>query len=366
VTQKSPIDSLKTAEFQYDLPQELIAQRPAPTRDGSRLLVANRATNDCSHQHFTDLPNHLRAGDVLVLNNSRVIPARLRGQKKGGQAAVEILLTQPASKGTWWAMLRPGKRLPPGTHIALHDRTGQPTALEAEVIEKNEQGHARLLFSGTDNITGQLDQLGELPLPPYIHREAHRQTDEDIERYQTIYADPAGSIAAPTAGLHFTNALLDQLRGKGIQIHWLTLHVGLGTFAPVKAKAVAEHQMHSENFSIPAETADAINAAKTEGRRVIAVGTTTVRVLESLAQNENPLAATEDSTNIFIYPPRDFRVVDGLITNFHLPQSTLLMLVSAFAAPGEMRGREWILKIYAEAVREKYRFFSFGDAMFIA
>ena len=362
MTQKSPIDSLKTADFHYDLPPELIAQRPSPTRDGSRLLVANRATSESSHQHFSDLPKLLRAGDVLVLNNSRVIPARLRGQKKGGQAAVEILLTQPASKGTWWAMLRPGKRLPPGTRITLHNCTGQPTAIEAEVIEKNEQGHARLLFNGTENIMAQLDQLGELPLPPYIQRKPHRQTDEDTERYQTVYANPAGSIAAPTAGLHFTNALLDQLRAKEIQIHSLTLHVGLGTFAPVKAESVAEHQMHTENFSLPPETATAINTAKAEGRRVIAVGTTTVRVLESCGL---PLAATKGDTNIFIYPPREFAVVDALITNFHLPQSTLLMLISAFAAPGEMGGRERLLKMYAEAIREKYRFFSFGDAMFI-
>ena len=259
-------------------------------------------------------------------------------------------------------MLRPGKRLPPGTRITLHNCTGQPTAIEAEVIEKNEQGHARLLFNGTENIMAQLDQLGELPLPPYIQRKPHRQTDEDTERYQTVYANPAGSIAAPTAGLHFTNALLDQLRAKEIQIHSLTLHVGLGTFAPVKAESVAEHQMHTENFSLPPETATAINTAKAEGRRVIAVGTTTVRVLESCGL---PLAATKGDTNIFIYPPREFAVVDALITNFHLPQSTLLMLISAFAAPGELGGRKRMLEIYAEAVREKYRFFSFGDAMFI-
>ena len=362
---KSPIDSLKTADFHYELPPELIAQHPPLTRDGSRLLVTNRATSECSHQHFTDFPNHLRAGDVLVLNNSRVIPARLRGHKIGGQAAVEILLTEAASEGTWWAMLRPGKRLPPGTRITLNDRTGKPTAIEAEVIEKNEQGHARLLFNGTENIIAELEQLGELPLPPYIQREAHRQTDDDIERYQTVYANPAGSIAAPTAGLHFTDALLNQLRAKGIQIHSLTLHVGLGTFAPVKAESVAEHKMHTENFSLPQETANAINTAKAERRRVIAVGTTTVRVLESLAQNEKPLAAAEGGTDIFIFPPRDFRVVDALLTNFHLPQSTLLMLVSAFAAPGEMRGREWMLENYTEAAAEKYRFFSFGDAMFI-
>ena len=229
------------------------------------------------------------------------------------------------------------------------------------MLEKNKEGHARLRFEGTENLLAELDALGEMPLPPYIRRNAHghEQTSEDAERYQTVYANPAGSVAAPTAGLHFTEAMLEQLRAREVETHTVTLHVGLGTFAPVKADVLAEHRMHSERFTLPAETAAAINAAKAEGRRVIAVGTTTVRVLESVAANNLPLAATSDSTDIFIYPPRNFKVVDGLLTNFHLPQSTLLMLVSAFA------GCEPVLAAYDEAIREKYRFFSYGDAMLI-
>ena len=358
-------NTLKTADFDFDLPPGLVAQHPALTRDASRLLTTERASGQRTHHHFADLPQFLHAGDVLVLNNSRVIPARLHGRKIAGKATVEILLIEPAQHSTWWAMVRPGKRLRSGTRIALHDRTGQPTSLVTEVIEKNEEGHARLRFDGTEDVLAELDRLGEMPLPPYIQREAHGQTEEDIDRYQTVYADPAGSIAAPTAGLHFTEALLDQLRSQGVEIHALTLHVGLGTFAPVKVDSLDEHHMHTEHYTLPPETTAAINAAKAEGRRVIAVGTTTVRVLESAAQTHKPLAATSGSTDIFIYPPRKFRIVDALITNFHLPQSTLLMLVSAFAAPGELRGREWMLETYAEAIREKYRFFSYGDAMLI-
>ncbi len=357
--------SLKTADFNFNLPPELIAQNPAPARDGSRLLSIKRVEGTFAHHQFIDLPQFLRAGDVLVMNNSRVIPARLRGRKMNGGAAVEMLLTEPAHDATWWAMIRPGKRLPPKTHIEIFDNQGRPTPFTAEVLEKNKEGHARLRFVGTDDLLMELDALGEMPLPPYIRRETHGQSSEDAERYQTVYANPTGSVAAPTAGLHFTEALLDQLRSRRVETHTVTLHVGLGTFAPVKAEALAEHQMHSERFTLPAKTAAAINAAKADGRRVIAVGTTTVRVLESVAANNQPLAATSGSTDIFIYPPREFKVVDGLLTNFHLPQSTLLMLVSAFAAPGNMSGRQWMLEAYAEAIREKYRFFSYGDAMLI-
>lgn len=365
VTGENPSNPLKTADFDFDLPPELIAQHPAPARDGSRLLVADRQTRSRSHRHFSDLPKFLRAGDVLVINNSRVIPARLRGQKIDGTAAVEILLVEPAADQTWWALLRPGKRLPAGTRIALSDRQGQPTVVTAEVLEKNDAGHARIRFKGTDNLLSDLDALGEMPLPPYIRREAFGQPQEDTERYQTVYADPMGSVAAPTAGLHFTESLLDQIRSQNIETHTVTLHVGLGTFAPIKADALEEHTMHTEQFTLPATTAEAINRAKAEGRRIVAVGTTTVRVLESVARTSLPLTATSGSTDIFIYPPRRFAIVDALITNFHLPQSTLLMLVSAFAAPGERGGREWMLETYTEAVREKYRFFSYGDAMLI-
>ena len=220
-------------------------------------------------------------------------------------------------------------------------------------------------FNGTEDVLIELDRLGEMPLPPYIQREAHGQTEKDIERYQTIYADPAGSIAAPTAGLHFTEALLNQIHTQGVEIHTLTLHVGLGTFAPVKVDSPDEHRMHTEHYTLPLETSEAINTAKAEGRRVIAVGTTTVRVLESAAQKHEPLTTSSGSTDIFIYPPHKFRIVNALITNFHLPQSTLLMLVSAFAAPGELHGRERMLETYSEAIHEKYRFFSYGDAMLI-
>jgi S-adenosylmethionine:tRNA ribosyltransferase-isomerase len=365
VSGKISENTLKTADFDFDLPPGLVAQHPSPIRDASRLLATERASGQRTHHHFADLPQFLHAGDVLVLNNSRVIPARLHGRKIAGKAIVEILLIEPAQHSTWWAMVRPGKRLQPGTSIALYDRTGQPTSLVSEVIEKNKEGHARLRFDGTEDVLAELHRLGEMPLPPYIQREAHGQTKKDIDRYQTVYADPAGSIAAPTAGLHFTETLLDQLRSQGVEIHALTLHVGLGTFAPVKVDSLDEHHMHIEHYTLPPETTAAINAAKAEGRRVIAVGTTTVRVLESAALTHKPLAATNGSTDIFIYPPHKFRIVDALITNFHVPQSTLLMLVSAFAAPDELRGREWILETYAEAIREKYRFFSYGDAMLI-
>ena len=359
------VNSLKIEDFSFDLPPQLIAQHPASTRDGSRLLVADRSTGKRAHHYFSDLPQFLEAGDVLVMNNSRVIPARLRGQKIGSEAAVELLLTEPAEDQTWWSLLRPGKRLPQGSSITLFDRHGQPTNITANVIEKNHQGHARVQFAGTNNLMSDLEALGEMPLPPYIHREPFAQKTEDIERYQTVYADPIGSIAAPTAGLHFTDVLLGQLREKGVETHILTLHVGLGTFAPVKVDELENHQMHTERFTLPAATSDAINRAKNEGRRVIAVGTTTVRVLESVAQSSPTLLETSGNTNIFIYPPRAFNIVDALITNFHLPQSTLLMLVSAFGAPKELHGRKWILATYAEAVREKYRFFSYGDAMLI-
>ena len=357
--------TLKTSDFYFDLPPELIAQHPAPTRDASRLLVTDRSTNLRTHQYFRDLPQFLKEGDVLVMNNSRVIPARLRGQKIGGETSVELLLTERNEGQTWWSLLRPGKRLPQGSRIALFNRHGQPSNLTAEIVEKNDEGHARVQFAGTNNLMTDLEILGEMPLPPYIQRKPYTQEAEDIDRYQTVYANPIGSIAAPTAGLHFTEALIGQLQDKGVEIHYLTLHVGLGTFSPVKSDELDNHRMHTEPFTLSATTSDAINRAKNEGRRVIAVGTTTVRVLESVAQSSPTLTKTSGTTNIFIYPPQTFKVVDALITNFHLPQSTLLMLVSAFGTPGETHGREWVLKTYAEAIREKYRFFSYGDAMLI-
>ncbi len=356
---------MKTSDFSFDLPPDLIAQQPAQIRDASRLLVANRNSGQYSHHHFGDLTQLLRKGDVLVLNDSRVLPARLRGNKIEGSAIVELLLTEPAADNSWWALLKPGKRLRVGSRIAIRNRDGQSTSLIADILEKNEEGHGRIRFEGTNNFLSDLENIGEMPLPPYIQRDSYSQSKEDTERYQTVYAKPAGSIAAPTAGLHFTNTLLGQLRLNGVEIHTLTLHVGLGTFAPVKSEELQGHQLHTESFELSVSTAKAINQAKIEGRRVVAVGTTTVRALETIALKSPSLVAAAGSTNIFIYPPREFTIVDALITNFHLPQSTLLMLVSAFSAPGQLNGREWVLNIYKEAIREKYRFFSYGDAMLI-
>ena len=356
---------MRTADFDYPLPPELIAQSPAPARDGSRLLVLHRPDSRTEHRQFRDLPDYLRAGDVLVLNNSRVLRARLRGHKPASGGQVELLLVEETAPNEWWTLLRPGKRVRVGAEIQLRTNGGVASPVRAVVLEKNDEGHCRVRFTGTPNIFDELETHGEIPLPPYIERVAGT---EDDTRYQTVFAQPAGSVAAPTAGLHFTPALLDELRARGVQIHFVTLHVGLGTFAPVKTENLADHVMHEERFELPADTADAINAAKREGRRVIAVGTTTVRVLESAAALSTlnfQLSTHRSRTRIFIHPPFQFRVVDALLTNFHLPQSTLLMLVSAFAAPGELRGRKLMLATYAEAVRERYRFFSYGDAMLI-
>ncbi len=356
---------MRTADFDYPLPPELIAQAPAPTRDGSRLLVLHRTDSRTEHRQFRELPDYLRAGDVLVLNNSRVLRARLRGHKPSTGGQVELLLVEEVAPNEWWTLLRPGKRVRVGAEIQLRTNGGVASLVRAVVLEKNDEGHCRVRFTGTPNLLDELETHGEIPLPPYIERAAGT---EDDARYQTVFAQPAGSVAAPTAGLHFTPALLDELRARGVQIHFITLHVGLGTFLPVKADNLADHVMHEERFELPADTADAINAAKREGRRVIAVGTTTVRVLESAAALSTfnfQLSALQSRTRIFIHPPYEFRVVDALLTNFHLPQSTLLMLVSAFAAPGELRGRELMLATYAEAVRERYRFFSYGDAMLL-
>jgi S-adenosylmethionine:tRNA ribosyltransferase-isomerase len=357
---------MRTADFDFELPPELIAQVPAEHRDGSRLLVLDRPTGCIRHHRFPDLVNFLQPGDTLILNDSRVIPARLRGLNTRTGGKFEILLLEENATNDWWVMLRPGKRARPGTRIHICDHTGTPTEIVAEVVALNPEGHRRLRFAGARNILDQLDALGEMPLPPYIERSAGATSAADRERYQTVFAQPPGSVAAPTAGLHFTPQLLDELRARDVHIGFVTLHVGLGTFAPVKAEAIAEHIMHEERFVVSEATAALVNTAKHEGRRVIAVGTTCVRVLESVAaQHHDRLVAGAGRTRIFIHPPRPFALVDALLTNFHLPRSTLLMLVSAFAAPGELRGRELMLRAYAEAVRERYRFFSYGDAMFI-
>ncbi len=355
---------MRTADFNFALPPELIAQQPASSRDGSRLLVLHRPDGRIEHQKFSDLPEFLRDGDVLVLNNSRVIPARLRGTNAKTGGKFEMLLLEENALNDWWAMLRPGKNARIGTRIILRDTNDKPSTILATVADVNDEGHRRLKISGTPDLRRELDSLGEIPLPPYIERRCLQAEDRD--RYQTVFARPAGSVAAPTAGLHFTEKLLDELRARGVKVCFVTLHVGLGTFAPVKAETLTEHKMHAERFEIGEETALAVNEAKKSGQRVIAVGTTSVRVLESVAaQNQGKVNAGKGKTSIFIHPPGDFKIVDALLTNFHLPCSTLLMLVSAFAAPGEIRGRETVLAAYAEAIRERYRFFSYGDAMLI-
>ena len=356
---------VRTADFHFALPPELIAQQPAAHRDGSRLLILDRKSGNIAHRQFPDLLEFLNPGDVLVLNNSRVIPARLHGGNATTGGQFEMLLLEENTPNDWWAMLRPGKRAKIGTKIQLQAKTGSPVEIFATVTAVNAAGHRRLQFSGTENIFTDLDQLGELPLPPYIERAAEKA--EDKERYQTVYAQPAGSVAAPTAGLHFTPELLEKIRALGVKVCFVTLHVGAGTFLPVKVENISEHKMHAEHFEIGEETVSAINAAKKSGHRVIAVGTTATRALETVArQNAGKLNVYAGKTDIFLFPPATFQIVDTLLTNFHLPESTLLMLVSAFAAPGEKTGgRELILKTYAEAIREHYRFFSYGDAMLI-
>jgi S-adenosylmethionine:tRNA ribosyltransferase-isomerase len=301
----------------------------------------------------------------LVLNNSRVIPARLHGKNAETGGQFEILLLEENGRNDWWAMMRPGKRAKVGTKIQLLAKSGATTDISTEVVGVNDEGHRRLRFSCQKNLFDILDALGEMPLPPYIERTAEKPEDKD--RYQTVFAHAAGSVAAPTAGLHFTPELLDKIRALGVKICFVTLHVGAGTFLPVKAEKIADHKMHSEHFDIGEETVAAITAAKASGHRVIAVGTTATRTLETVARlHAGTLNVYAGKTDIFIFPPAQFQIVDALLTNFHLPESTLLMLVSAFAAPGEeWRGRDLVFSAYAEAIRERYRFFSYGDAMLI-
>jgi S-adenosylmethionine:tRNA ribosyltransferase-isomerase len=358
---------MRTADFHFDLPPDLIAQHPSPERSQSRLLVLHRNENRLEHKYFWDLPSFLRAGDVLVLNDSRVLPARLRGVNARSGGKFEILLLDENAPNDWWTLLRPGKKARVGTEIILEPTTAiRERKVSAIVLEKNDQGHYRLQFNGGNDIRKLLNDIGEVPLPPYIARKNSGQLPEDKERYQTVFAKTTGSVAAPTAGLHFTNELLDKIRALGVKICFVTLHVGPGTFLPVKTENLAEHRMHEERFELGEETVRTVNEAKKSGRRVVAAGTTSVRVLESVAaQNGGKLNVYAGKTNIFIFPPHRFQIVDALLTNFHLPCSTLLMLASAFAAPGETKGREMMLSAYAEAIRERYRFFSYGDAMLI-
>ena len=336
-------------DFYYDLPEELIAQTPIEKRDESRLMILNRENKTIEHKTFKDIIDYLKPGDVLVRNNTKVIPARLYGKKETG-ANVEFLLLNNIEGDIWESIVRPGNKLHIGTKVIFGDGL-----LEAEVLDIMEGGTRKVKFHYNGIFNEILDKIGLMPLPPYIHEELKQK-----DRYQTVYAKYNGSAAAPTAGLHFTPELFEKLNEKGVQVANVTLHVGIGTFRPVKVEKVEEHHMHSEHFYIKQEDADIINKAKQEGRRVIAVGTTSCRVLETIADENGQVKAQESDTQIFIYPGYKFKCIDGLITNFHLPESTLLMLVSSLA------GREFIMKAYNEAVRERYRFFSFGDAMFIS
>lgn len=358
---------LHTADFDYELPPQLIAQHPSERRDGSRLLIYQRATGAIRHGRFNDLMGELRENDLLIVNDSRVIPARLRGSRPVTGGAVEILLLEEIQKNEWWTLLRPSKRLPPGAFVDLRRLDGGRAGIRAEVLEKTEAGECRLRFHHPENLLTLLGELGEVPLPPYIKRPVGPTSLEDVERYQTVYAQLAGSVAAPTAGLHFTSEHLETFRNRGIQVAPVTLHVGPGTFAPVKSATLEEHPMHEERYFLPNETFAALQKCRSKGGRVVAVGTTSLRVLESAAEIGLEQAAGRWlRTRLFVYPPRQFQIVEALLTNFHLPQSTLLMLVSAFFTPGKADGREKCLATYQEAVRENYRFFSYGDAMFIS
>ena len=355
---------MKVSDFNYDLPKELIAQTPIKNRDTSRLMVLDRKTQTIEHKIFKDILDYLEPGDCLVRNNTKVIPARLYGKKQETGANVEFLLLKRIEGDIWEVMVKPGKKLMPGTKVSFgknlfennlsKNNQQAEILLEAEILEKLEGGNRKVKFTYQGIFNEILNEIGLMPLPPYIHEKL-----KEKDRYQTVYAKYEGSAAAPTAGLHFTEDLLEKIQEKGIEIANVTLHVGIGTFRPVKVENVEEHDMHSEHFYIKKEDAEKINKAKREGHRVIAVGTTSCRVLESIADEKGMVQETEGDTSIFIYPGYKFKCLDCLITNFHLPESTLIMLVSALA------GKDFIMKAYQEAVKEKYRFFSFGDAMFI-
>ena len=339
---------MNTHDFYYDLPQELIAHTPAEPRDSSRLMIYDRKTGKTEHKIFRDIIDELNPGDALVINNTRVIPARLFGIKEGTERHVEFLLLNKKTQDTWEILCRPGKKLRVGDKVIFSEK------LSAEILHKEEDGVTLVRFYCDGIFEAVLDELGNMPRPPYITKRL-----EDKERYQTVYAKTRGSAAAPTAGLHFTPELLDRIRKKGVEIIEVLLHVGLGTFRPVKVDDVTKHKMHSEYYSVSPEAADRINAVRKNGGRIIAVGTTSIRTLESVSEEDGTVLSKSGYTDIFIYPGYKFKAVDALITNFHLPESTLIMLISAFA------GKDEVLKLYETAVKMKYRFFSFGDAMFI-
>lgn len=339
---------MKTSDFYYELPKELIAQTPVEPRDSSRLMVLNKETGEIEHRHFYDILDYLNEGDLLVCNDSRVLPARIFGVKETG-ARVEFLLLKQIGGNRWETLCKPGKKAREGAEFIFGDGI-----MKAKIAGVTEDGNRIVDFDCNENFFAALDKIGQMPLPPYITEEL-----KDRERYQTVYSHELGSAAAPTAGLHFTEELMEKLRAKGVNIAYVTLHVGLGTFRPVKVDDVTKHKMHSEHYEIPEETARLINQTKQNGKRVIAVGTTSCRTLESVASFYGEIKPCDGFTDIFIYPGYEFKVLDGLITNFHLPESTLIMLVSAFA------GYDNIMNAYKTAVEEKYRFFSFGDAMLI-
>lgn len=340
---------MKLSDFDFALPEELIAQRPVEPRDASRLFVVRKDGGAFAHRHFRDLPEYLRPGDALVVNETRVMPARLLGQREGTGGAVEVLLLKRIDRDRWETLVKPGKKARAGQRLSFGDGL-----LSATVQDTTDVGGRVVEFSYSGIFEQILDRLGKMPLPPYIHEQL-----EDPERYQTVFAREWGSAAAPTAGLHFTPQLLDQIAGMGVEVHKVLLHVGLGTFRPVQAENLLEHKMHSEFFTVTPETAAALNRTKQAGGRIIAVGTTSVRTLETVTAEDGTFRPGEGWTDIFIYPGYRFKAVDAMVTNFHLPKSTLLMLISAFA------GRDLVLNAYAEAVAERYRFFSFGDAMLI-
>ncbi len=348
MTDETAFSALKTEDFWYDLPEELIAQTPLQKRDASRLLALDRKTGETTHKHFYDIYDYLKPGDCLVMNDSRVLPARLLGHRPSG-GAVELLLLRDMGDKKWECLAKPGRKLQPGQKVIFGD--GELTATILEVLE---DGNRLVEFHFEGIFLEVLERLGKMPLPPYIKARL-----EDQERYQTVYSREVGSAAAPTAGLHFTRELLEKLKEKGVSLAFVTLHVGLGTFRPVKVENINDHHMHSELCILPEETADILNKTRAAGGRIICVGTTSCRTLESLARENGTFVPGSKWTDIFIYPGYRFRAMDGLITNFHLPESTLVMLVSAFA------GRENVLRAYGKAVEEKYRFFSFGDAMLI-
>ena len=340
---------MTTKDFYYDLPPELIAQTPLTDRTASRLLVVNKKTGKLAHKHFYDIVDYLNPGDCLVMNNTRVIPARLYGSKEKSGGKIEFLLLKRIGIDTWEVILEPGKKAKPGSRFEFGGGL-----LHAEVLSVAEDGKRIVKFEYDGIWEELLDKLGEMPLPPYI-----KEKLTDKERYQTVYSKIEGSAAAPTAGLHFTKELLEKIKAKGVKLAYLTLHVGLGTFRPVSAERIEDHIMHTEYYEISAETAEIINSCRKNGGRIIAVGTTSVRTLETVAEDTGKIKAASGETNIFIYPGYKFKIVDCIITNFHLPESTLMMLVSAFA------GKENIFNAYETAVKEKYRFFSFGDAMYL-